>query len=315
MDLTLPPLALLGAYGVLILGASLAGGWLPMLLRPTHTRLQLATSFVAGLMLGVGLLHMLPHAWHQVRSIDRVAAWLLGGFLVVFLLQRFLHFHHHDVPEKVSETACACGSDHNHDHTADHLTEDSDAACRHSLAEQSARRLSWAGASVGLCLHSILDGVAVAASVQAESHGHDAGLLTAIGTFLVVFLHKPFDAMAVGVLMARGEHSRSLRHLINGLLALAVPLGMVLFHLGLAQAGSAEVFLGAALAFSGGTFLCIAASDLLPELQFHAHDRWKLSFALVAGLTLSVLIGAFERTGHDRSSGVEHAEPAHTHEH
>jgi zinc and cadmium transporter len=168
---------------------------------------------------------------------------------------------------------------------------------------------------VGLCLHSILDGVAVAASVQAESHGHAAGLLTALGTFLVVFLHKPFDAMAVGVLMARGEHSRGLRHLINGVLALAVPLGMLLFHVGFGHTGSAEAYLGAALAFSGGTFLCIAASDLLPELQFHAHDRWKLSFALLAGLALSVAIGAFEQTGHDHSPGVEHAEPSEVHQH
>ena len=38
------------------------------------------------------------------------------------------------------------------------------------------------------------------------------------------------------------------------------------------------------LAFSAGTFLCIALSDLLPELQFHAHDRWKLSAALLAGV-------------------------------
>jgi zinc and cadmium transporter len=41
-----------------------------------------------------------------------------------------------------------------------------------------------------------------------------------------------------------------------------------------------------ALAFSAGTFLCIALSDLLPELQFHSHDRLKLSLALLAGMAL-----------------------------
>jgi zinc and cadmium transporter len=41
-----------------------------------------------------------------------------------------------------------------------------------------------------------------------------------------------------------------------------------------------------ALAFSAGTFLCIALSDLLPELQFHSHDRLKLSVALLAGVVL-----------------------------
>ncbi len=41
-----------------------------------------------------------------------------------------------------------------------------------------------------------------------------------------------------------------------------------------------------ALAFSAGTFLCIALSDLLPELQFHSHDRLKLSISLIAGFCL-----------------------------
>jgi len=58
---------LLASYCALILLASLLGGWLPLMVRLTHTRLQVATSFVAGLMLGVGLLHLVPHAWEQFR--------------------------------------------------------------------------------------------------------------------------------------------------------------------------------------------------------------------------------------------------------
>jgi zinc and cadmium transporter len=33
--------------------------------------------------------------------------------------------------------------------------------------------------------------------------------------------------------------------------------------------------------------VCIATSDLLPELQFHRHDRAALSIALVAGIALA----------------------------
>jgi zinc and cadmium transporter len=54
------------------------------------------------------------------------------------------------------------------------------------------------------------------------------------------------------------------------------------------------VFLGCALAFCAGTFLCISCSDLLPELQFHSHDRLKLSVALLAGLGVAILIGVIE---------------------
>jgi zinc and cadmium transporter len=106
-----PPL-LLTVYCLLILVASLAGGWIPLFVRLTHTRMQVATSFVAGLMLGVGVLHLLPHSWHELHSIDRAARWLLAGFVVMFLIQRFFHFHHHDVPEEAPEDAEACEHDH-----------------------------------------------------------------------------------------------------------------------------------------------------------------------------------------------------------
>ena len=90
---------LLTIYCALVLLASLAGGWFLLFIRLTHTRLQLAVSFVAGLMLGIALLHFLPDADVQLRSLDETVAWMLGGFLAIFFIQRFFHFHHHDLPE------------------------------------------------------------------------------------------------------------------------------------------------------------------------------------------------------------------------
>jgi len=115
---------------------------------------------------------------------------------------------------------------------------------------------------------------------------------------MVILLHKPFDAMAISTLMAAGGRSRYSCHLVNALFALAIPLGVLLFHFGAGQFAT-EQFLGATLAFTAGTFLCLSTSDLLPELQFHTHDRFKLSVALAAGLGLAALIGRFESAGHD----------------
>jgi hypothetical protein len=56
------------------------------------------------------------------------------------------------------------------------------------------------------------------------------------------------------------------------------------------------------LAFSAGTFLCISLSDLLPELQFHQHDRVKLSLALVAGLGIAYAAGKLEAVTHSSHS-------------
>jgi len=286
-DGSIAPMILLTAYCALIILASLVGGWLPLLVRLTHTRVQLATSFVAGLMLGVGVLHLAPHAWEQFQSADLTMGWLLGGFLTMFFAQRYLHFHHHDVPEEAPET-------HRHGEAeswSDHAQEDQ--SREQTLADKSARHLSWVGAAFGLTLHTLLDGVRV-------GHAH---LLLGFGTFLVIFLHKPFDALAVGTLLAVGGTSRSLRHWVNGLLALANPAGLLLFYLGVDRfSQAAPHFLGAVLAFAAGTFLSIATSDLLPELQFHAHDRGKLSMALLAGVGVSALIGGFETNGHGHNT-------------
>ena len=59
--------------------------------------MQLAISFVAGAMLGVGVLHLLPHALIELGSIDQVVWCLLAGFLAMFFVERFFAYHHHDI--------------------------------------------------------------------------------------------------------------------------------------------------------------------------------------------------------------------------
>ena len=281
----LSPAWLLFIYCVLVIVASLAGGWLLLLIHLNHTRLQMAVSFVAGLMLGIALLHFLPDASEHLKSLDKTVEWMLGGFLAMFFVQRFFHFHHHDLPEGDPEDCC--GHDHDHDH-AEHHAEHA-----HTLADKSAKQLSWVGTALGLTLHSLLDGLALAAAVKAGAQGNET--IAGLGVALVVILHKPFDAMAVSTLMAAGGSSKFSRHVLNGLFALASPLGAVLFYLGASHFTGGNVpVLGYALAFCAGSFLCIASSDLLPELQFHSHDRFKLSFMLLAGLTVAILIKQLE---------------------
>ena len=40
-------------------------------------------------MLGMALLHFIPHAFHENHSLDQTMQLALGGFLVMFFLQRF----------------------------------------------------------------------------------------------------------------------------------------------------------------------------------------------------------------------------------
>lgn len=276
------PTSLLVVYSLLAFAAALAGGVLPTLIHLTHTRLQVAVSFVGGLMLGLSLLGMLPHALHQVGSPQLAVGWLLGGFLLMFFLQRFLPFHHHDVADGSPVEACG------------HV---------HSLAERSARSLSWMGVAFGLSLHSIFDGLAMAAAVASDAHHHGGSL--GLGAALAVILHKPFGALAISTLMVASRASRRTQLLVNLGFALVTPLGALLFFLGAGPlAHSHPVWLGAALAFCAGTFLCIACMGLLPEVQFHSHDRIKLSLALLAGIGVAVLIARYGHAGHEHQHGA-----------
>ena len=167
-----------------------------------------------------------------------------------------------------------------------------------------------------MSLHSLLEGVALAAAVLAGSHGESTGAIAGLGTFLVIVLHKPFDSMTVLTLARASGRPTSHAHLINILFSLVVPVGAIAFMLG-AQ-GHESTVLPYALAFAAGTFICIATSDLLPELQFHRHDRLGLSAALLLGLGLAAAIARIESSvvqsgehaGHDHS-GHDHADHDH----
>src|SRR5436853_1374679 len=56
------PSVVLAYSCALILVASIIGGMIPVWFQLTHRWMQFAVSFVAGVMLGIGVLHMLPHA-------------------------------------------------------------------------------------------------------------------------------------------------------------------------------------------------------------------------------------------------------------
>jgi len=295
------PTVLLAYYCALILVASIVGGMIPVWFQLTHRWMQFAVSFVAGVMLGIGVLHMLPHAISDATAaapaffasagtnssaanadvIRWIMTSLLAGMLTMFFIERFFSFHHHDVPDD----ADAAHSHDGHDHKHAHVTSD----------------LSWSGAALGLALHSMLNGVALAAAVQCNN---DGSWLAGFGTFLVIFLHKPFDAMTISMLMGRSGWNLPWRHTINGLFALAIPVGVLLFYFGLMpdqynpDVASRQWYIACALAFSAGTFMCISLSDLLPELQFHQHDRVKLSAALLLGLAVAHVASRMEAAAH-----------------
>ncbi len=274
-------LNLLLLYSVAIIGASFIGGVLPSRMRLTHTLMQLVMSLVSGLMLGVALFHLLPHGVHEMGGeahLDTAMIWLTFGLIVIFLLLRMFHFHQHDFTVE----------DHAHDDPNDH--------CAH---QKTSSNTAWFGVFVGLAIHTLIDGIALGAAITAEA-GVDHGFtLAGLGVFLAIVLHKPLDALTITALMQKDGWSLKSQRIINVTFAAMCPLGAALFLQGVVYVPDNNVLVGIALVFSAGVFLCISLSDLLPELQFHSHDRTKLTVLLLLGIVIAYAITGLEPTYHN----------------
>ena len=285
--MSLSPESLLFVYCVFIILASVAGGQLSKWFRMTHLRTQLLMSGVGGLMLGIALLHLLPHASEILQSSSRTGAAALAGLITMFLLVRLFHTHDHGVVEE----------DHGHDH-----------GCRHENPALK-KGFSWAGMFFGLALHTIIDGVALASSVIADAHHGAWWGLAGVGTFLAVALHKPLDAFAITSVMNRQGWSDRSIGLANVLFSVACPLGALMMYFGATAMAENTDALGWGLAISAGFFICIALADLLPEVAFHDHDRGKLTLALLLGVGIAIGIESLPGHEHTEHEGHDHAYP------
>ncbi len=302
-------MSLLVVYSILVIAASLAGGLVPTFWRWNHRTMQGVMSFVGGVMLGIGLLHLLPHSVSMTGSSDQTARATLVGLIAIFLLIRVFHVHQH--PSYPDE----CCAEHDHpeeDHWHDELdaplvvpapprlvdSAESETTALSAAAVATRHRLTWVGLFAGMTLHTMLDGVALAAAL---SHRHGAVGLIGLGTFVAVFLHKPLDALSITSLMAAGGWSVRWQRRVNLLFSLLCPVAAFAFYFGVEAVPATVPLVGWALGFSAGVFLCISLADILPEIQFHAHDRLLLTSVLLLGVFVAWLVGFLE--------------PAHLHAH
>jgi ZIP family zinc transporter len=122
-----------------------------------------------------------------------------------------------------------------------------------------------------LCLHSLLDGIAIGVAFQAS---REVGIVVAIAVLTHDF-SDGINTMNI-VLKNRGNRSQGLRWL---LLDAAAPVAGVASTYFFTLPGTA---FGNVLALFAGFFLYIGASDLIPE-SYHAHPKFLTTAATLAG--------------------------------
>jgi zinc and cadmium transporter len=159
-------------------------------------------------------------------------------------------------------------------------------------------------ALVGILAHSFFDGVAIGAAYGAKE---ETGRIVAAA----VFLHElPEGAITVVILLHTGL-ARS-RALVWGVVcALLTPLGAILAAPFAENLGAG--MLGALLGVSAGSFLYVAAANLLPETRREGHRANALAFVLGVALILGLSqAGGGAHAGHD-DHGHAH-DPSHSHD-
>ncbi|WER47733.1 ZIP family metal transporter [Cupriavidus sp. WKF15] len=221
-------------------------------------------SFSVGVLLATALLHSLPEAFESGADPRALFGTLLAGLLGFFLLEKISllrHSHHHE------------GDGHHHHHGHDR--------------EEAGR--SGLTILVGDTFHNFADGIVIAAAFLADPH---IGLVTA----LAIAAHEIPQEVGDFIVLLNAGFSKSRAFAFNLLSSVAAVAGGLVGYFLLDQMSG---WIPYVLVIASSSFLYIAVSDLMPQMQ--RKPRWRESAIQVvlvaAGITAIVFItnGVHER--------------------
>jgi len=195
----------------------------------------------AGIRIGAAFFDLIPESVeHLGGSLDMAMTFTAFGFLAFYAIEKLtaLHVGHETATE------------------LDH-------------GDDAHRHIGFIG-SLGMSLHSFLDGVALAAGLAI---GGGLGLVIAA----VVVMHRFSDGIGIVSLLLASRTPRTEIYRWVGLIALAPVVGVIV---GLLLPVPDE-FLGGMLAVFAGFFLYIGAAELLPEAHRNDRSRWVVGATFV----------------------------------
>lgn len=209
--------------------------------------LHLVLGFSAGALLGVAFFDLLPEALSLStgRPIETVMLTVAAGFIVFMMLDRFSMIHAHD--------------------------------------ELRGPNLKGTFGAAGLCIHSVLDGVAIGLAFKVSP---------AVGAIVAtaVLVHDFSDGInTVSLVLRNNGHSKhAYRWLVADAVAPVIGATSTLFF------SLPSSLVGLVLALFSGFFLYIGACDLLPE-SYHEHPHTLTTIMTLLGM--GVLFAAVHFAG------------------
>jgi zinc and cadmium transporter len=258
-----------------ILIASLCGGLLSVAaagfvaLQARAHWVPILVSYAIGALLGAAFLEIIPEAFETAKSAQSMAATLLAGILIFFVLEKLVLWRHCHVEEC---EAHAPDHDHNegHSHGHDHGR-------------------SGLMITVGDTFHNFVDGILIAAAFLAD---FNLGVVTA----LAIIAHEIPQEVGDFLILLHSGYSKRKAIMLNLLSSAATLVGAVLAYYALATMQGVVPYV---LGMAASSMIYVAVADLIPGLhkrpELHATAQQVVLIGLGVGsiLMVKLLLGDF----------------------
>ena len=225
------------AAGLVALNARTA--WIPMLI-----------SYAIGALLGAVFLEILPHAFELSKNVDTMAATVLFGILLFFVLEKLVLWRHCHGDECEAHAA-PVHHDHGHDHGRSGLM-----------------------IMIGDTFHNFVDGILIAAAFMID---FKLGAVTA----LAIIAHEIPQEVGDFLILLHSGYSKRQAFIFNLLSSLATLVGGVIAYFALQ---TVQEWIPTLLGLAAASMIYVAVADLIPGLHKRPELRATVQQVVLIGL-------------------------------
>lgn len=267
-----------------ILVASLFGGLLSVAtaalvaFRAQAKWVPLLVSYAIGALLGAAFLDILPEAFEAANNAQAIAATILGGILLFFILEKLVLWRHCHTEE--CEAHAPEHHEHDHDHSHGH---------HHAPSQIGDHGRSGLMITVGDTFHNFVDGILIAAAFLAD---FNLGVVTA----LAIIAHEIPQEVGDFLILLHSGYSKRQAFMLNLLSSVATLVGGVLAYYAL---GTLQSWIPYVLGIAASSMIYVAVADLIPglhkrtELHVTAQQVGLISLGIGSIWLTRVLLGDF----------------------
>lgn len=220
-------------------------------------------SYAVGTLLGAVFLELLPHAFTISPSAERMAATILFGILLFFVLEKLVLWRHCHQEECEAHDPHEAAPDHDHGRSGMMIM-------------------------IGDTFHNFVDGVIIAAAFLADA---ELGLVTA----LAIIAHEVPQEVGDFLILLHSGYSKRQALLFNMLSSAAMIGGGVLAYYALQTMQS---WIPTMLGLAAASMLYVSVADLIPGLHRRPEIRDTVQQVILIALGVATiwLVGELARS-------------------